>query len=169
MTTVQQCGASSVWAGYAACAWALVFAAMSFYWAVGGTFGIETQAESIQAAARDRDAEFVAVLWATGALKVAGAGLALALVQQWGRMIPRRLLLVAAWVTSGGILLYGGLNFIVGVAVALLRAIDVVETPADTSAFWWHLLLWDPWWMLGGVLYCMAAWYFQRRPRVEAV
>ena len=155
------------WAGFAACVWSLVFAAMSFYWAAGGTIGIETQAEPIQSAARNPDARFVALLWATGMLKVAGAVVALALVQRWGRIIPRRMLLAAGWIAGVGMLLYGGVNFVVGAVVALLRAIDVLETPADTAAFWWHLLLWDPWWMVGGVLFSLAAWTYQRRSRVE--
>lgn len=29
----------TAWAGYAACVWALLFAAISFYWAAGGTAG----------------------------------------------------------------------------------------------------------------------------------
>jgi hypothetical protein len=156
-----------MWAGYAACAWALVFAAMSFYWAAGGRIGIETQAGSIQTAAQDPDAEFVAVLWVTGVVKVVGALLALALIQRWGRKIRRRMLLVAAWIAGGGMVLYGGVNFVVGAVVALLRAIEVIDTPADTSAFWWHLLLWDPWWILGGVLFSIAALNYQRRSRVE--
>ena len=53
--------------------------------------------------------------------------------------------------------------FHVGAVVALFRAIDVLETPADTAAFWWHLLLWDPWWMLGGALFSLAALNCQRR------
>jgi hypothetical protein len=165
MTTTPQTRTGSTWAGYVACGWALAFAAMSFYWAAGGMIGIETQAESIQEAARDPDAEFVAVLWATGVLKVAGG--ALALVQRWGRIIPRRWLLAAAWVAGVGMALYGGVNFVVGVAVALLRATDVIATTADTSAFWWHLLLWDPWWILGGALFIVAALDYQRRSRVE--
>ena len=95
---------ASTWAGYAACAWAMVFAAMSFYWAAGGTTGIGTQANSIQEVARDPDARFTAVLWATGVLKVVGAVLALALVQRWGRMIPRRMLLAAGWIAGATLL-----------------------------------------------------------------
>ena len=153
-----------MWAGYAACAWALVFAAMSFYWAAGGRFGIETQAKSIQNTARDPDARFVALLWATGTLKVTGAVIALALVQRWGRTIPRRMLLASGWIAGVGMLFYGGVNFVVGAFVALLRMLDVIATPAGTTAFWWHLLLWDPWWMLGGVLFGIAVWNFQRQP-----
>jgi len=33
----------------------------------------------------------------------------------------------------------------------------VAGTPADTRAFGRRLFLWDSWWMLGGVLFCIAA------------
>lgn len=33
---------TATWAGYAASVWAFVFAAISFYWAVGGTAGGST-------------------------------------------------------------------------------------------------------------------------------
>lgn len=156
------------WAGYAACAWSSVFAAMSFYWAAGGTIGLDTQAEAIQEAVREGDQGFLAVVWATGVMKVVGAVLALALVQRWGRLIPRWILLAAAWTAGVGMVLYGGVNFVVGVVVALLRVIEVIDTPADTSAFWWHLLLWDPWWILGGVLFSIAVLNYQRRSRAKA-
>lgn len=93
----------------AAAVWAFVFASMSFYWALGGRFSLETQALSI----RDQidDPAFVAVLWATGALKVLAGLIALALVRPGGRRIHQRTLLIVAWVTAGTLLLYGGLGW----------------------------------------------------------
>ena len=55
-------------AAYAACAWAVVFAAASFYWAAGGTAGADTIGGVIT-----RLPGIVALLWVTGALKVIGA------------------------------------------------------------------------------------------------
>ena len=153
------------WPAYGAYVWSLLFAAMSFYWAAGGTIGIDTQAPGIAELARERDPGFVAVLWVTGLLKLLGVPLALALVQPWGRVFPRWMLLTAAWGAGAGMVLWGGLNLCVGVGVGVLRAAGVVDPPEDTSAFWWHLLLWDPWWILGGVLFLMAAWQYRRRTR----
>jgi hypothetical protein len=36
---------------------------------------------------------------------------------------------------------------------------------AYTPALRWHLVLWDPWWLGGGVLLGIAAWGYQRRSR----
>ncbi len=47
---------------YMAAAWAFVFAAMSFYWAAGGTAGASTLGETITRAGREREPLFVAIL-----------------------------------------------------------------------------------------------------------
>lgn len=148
-------------AGYAACAWALSFAALSFYWAAGGTFGAETIGPALASLALARDPQFVAILWITGVLKVVAGLLALALVQSWGRLISRWLLLIAGWGASAALILYGGASF---VQHALMVA-GTITIPAGlgATAARWHLLLWDPWWLLGGLLFAAATWGYSRR------
>ncbi len=154
---------STTWAGYAAGVWAVVFTAMSFWWALslswplGGAAVAGTIGGGIVEAARTREAWLVAALWGTGVLKAAGAALALATVQPWGRLIPQGLLRGVLWTAGGGMVLYGGL----GMAVDGLRAAGLVSTTSASVARW-HFLLWDPWWLLGGVLFVAAAWYYDR-------
>jgi len=149
------------WPAYAACAWAAVFAAMSFYWAAGGTVGSNTIGDIIRTPALARDPAFVAILWATGALKAIAALLALALVRPWGRVIPRWALRTAGWGTGLLLVLYGGANL----AVRGLMAVGIIRTPASmhSTAARWHLLLWDPWWTLGGLLFAAATWCYGQR------
>jgi hypothetical protein len=148
---------------YAAAAWALVFAAMSFYWAAGGSLGSSTMSDAIVEPARAREPQFVALLWTTGALKAIAGLLALALIHPWGRVLPRWMPLTATWVAGVGMLLYGGANL----AARAAMAAGLVATPAamHTAAGRWHLLLWDPWWTLGGALFVIAAWSCGRRRR----
>jgi hypothetical protein len=54
------------WAAYGACAWALAFAVMSFYWAAGGLVAIDTIGGEPERLARARDPEFVAAQWIIG-------------------------------------------------------------------------------------------------------
>jgi hypothetical protein len=61
--------------------------------------------------------------------------------------------------------LYGGLNLIVGLGVAALWAIGVSDGPADRAGFWWHVLLWDPVWLAGGLLFVAAVRAYQRHSR----
>ncbi|HEV2404232.1 MAG TPA: hypothetical protein VGR88_02200 [Ktedonobacterales bacterium] len=45
----------------------------------------------------------------------------------------------------------------------------VIATPAGlgTTAARWHLYLWDPWWLLGGVLIIVAARTYGRATRAQ--
>ncbi len=131
---------------------------MSFYWALGGRVSVGTQALSIQDQIDDPD--FIVVLWATGILKVLAGLIALALLPRWGGRLPRRALLVVAWVTTGFLLLYGGLGWI----QTLLWEIGVQDIPVSVGAraAQWKLAFWDPFWILGGVLFLLAVRQFQR-------
>jgi hypothetical protein len=75
---------------------------MSLYWAVGGQLGGETLGVEIHRLADERDASFVASLWAAFALKVAAAALALALASPWGERLPRLALPMLGWATGAG-------------------------------------------------------------------
>jgi len=93
----------------------------------------------------------IALLVVTGQLKVLAGVFALALVSPWGRRLMRTL----AWIGGGGLLLY---------SIALLvqhglMAVGVIERAASLSAseLRWHLWFWDPFWLLGGILFTVAA------------
>lgn len=148
-------------AAYAACVVAALYAVVSFYWALGGTAGIDTLGGELEQLARDGDPLVLWLAGAAGVLKVAGAALALALVRPWGRVVPRRLLLVAAWAGSVVLVLYGGLN-VVGGALVLAGTVDV-SGPLDRTALWWHVLVWDLWFLVWGLLLGLAAWRYGRR------
>lgn len=145
-------------AAYGAAGWAFVFAAMSFHWARGGRWSLGTQAVAIQE--QFEDADFVAVLWATGALKVAAGVLALALVRPFGRRVPRVVVKGAGWGTAVTLLLYGGLGWV----QALLWETGAVDIPRSVGAqaATWKLLFWDPFWLLGGALFLWAMVEFRR-------
>jgi hypothetical protein len=72
---------ATAWPAYAACALALLYAVPSFYWALGGTAGLDTVGGVIERLGRSRDPAGVALGIGAGVLKVAGALLALALVR----------------------------------------------------------------------------------------
>jgi hypothetical protein len=69
-STVRRRARSRRSAGRAASAWAVAFALMSLYWASGGLVGGETLGVEINRLAHERDASFVAELWAAFALRL---------------------------------------------------------------------------------------------------
>jgi hypothetical protein len=137
--------------------WALLFAAASAYWAAGGTAGAGTVATALAERAAERDPGFVATLWATAALKAALAALALSLTRPRGRILR-----FAGWATGVALTLYGA----VGLGEFGLMALGVLEVPADVgpAAVTWYLLLWEPVWLLGGLLFLAAV---RAAPRLE--
>jgi len=145
-------------AAYAAAAWAFVFAAMSIYWALGGRWSLSTQALAI----RDQvdDPQFVLVLWLTGFLKIVAGLIALALVRPVGRRVSRRPLLIAGWAAAGILLLYGGLNWVQ--AVLWESGLQDIPASVGATAARWKLIFWDPFWLLGGVLFLLGVRQFQR-------
>ncbi len=53
-------------AGYAAAACAFLFAAVSFYWGSGGTFGLDLVGQEAVELSESRDVWIFLVLWAVG-------------------------------------------------------------------------------------------------------
>lgn len=154
------------WAAYAAAAWAILFAAQSFYGAAGGTFGLATFGREIERQARERESGFITLVWITGGLKLGVGILALALAGRWGRALPRRLLRGVAWATSGFLLIYGTAN-LVQHGLMQAGALDIPSGLGHTGLSG-HLFLWDPWWMLGGILFAMATWRHRQKATATA-
>ncbi len=119
---------------------------------MGGTALLDTVGGSIEEAARRGGGVAVAVGSTTAALKVAGGLLALALVRPGGSRLPAGLLERTAIGAGALLAFYGGVLAVVG-AVALT---GVLGEPADPHALRWHVLLWDPWFLLWGLLLMLA-------------
>lgn len=146
----------AAWSAYAACAWAWAFAAVSFYWAAGGTLGLATLGTQLERLALARDPLAIWIGgWAVGVAKFIGGLLPLAAVQPWGKRVPRWLLLTCLWAGGIGMTLYGMASF---VQHALMMT-GVIALPAGLGRVGarWHLVLWDPWWTLGGILFLATA------------
>ena len=118
---------------------------------------------AIEELARTSDPAGVALGIGAGLLKVAGGLLALALVRPWGRAIPHQPLLGAAWAASVVLTAYGGL--LVAVGALVLTGLISPSGPVDRTALRWHVLLWDLWFLVWGLVLGVAAWHFGRESR----
>lgn len=153
------------WAGYAACGWGLVFAAISFYWGSGGRVGLNTIGGSIERMALAGDTSIILLVWITGLLKLVGAGLALALVRPWGRALPRKPLTILGWAAAIFLSLYGGL-LVIGDALAAAGVI-VPSQPIAWTPLLWHLWFWDMSFFIWGLLFAAVLPGFRRSARAE--
>ncbi len=108
---------------------------------------------------------------AVGVLCVAGALIALALTQPWGQYIIRWPMLLYAWVGGGLLTLHALYGYVIhGLAGAGIITWTQVQqwagapiTPMSDEAIreliTEGMLIWNPWFLLGGILYLFVAWY----------
>jgi hypothetical protein len=135
----------------AACVVGLLFAAVSVYWWLGGTWLLDTVGGSLEMHARAGD---------TGAALAAAAGKTIAAVLPLLalRDLPRpswsRRLRILAWAQAAFLTIYG----LVLTAVGLLVQAGVIHASADADryALAWHTYLWDPWFLVWGLLVAAA-------------
>ena len=82
------------------------------------------------------------------------AGFALSLVRRWDERFPVWLRRTGVWSIGLALALYGGANL----AARGLMALGILETPASmrSAAAAWRIF-WDPWFLLGGLLFLTAA------------
>jgi uncharacterized membrane protein len=150
-------------AAYAAAALAFASAAVTFYWAFGGTALLDTVGGEIEELARERSASALALVGGTGVAKLLAGAVAVALLHPAGRRLS-----VAAMAGGALLALYGGVLVLVG-ALVLAGAIDPAE-PVDERALRWHVYFWDMWFLLWGIALALAgrAGWRCRRPRGRA-
>jgi hypothetical protein len=87
-------------------------------------------------------------------MKTAGGLLALAMVRPWGKRLPSRALGIAGLAASAALLVYGAVE-VTGEALAETGTVRVSRL-ADWTALRWHLGLWDPWFVVWGLLLAAA-------------
>jgi Protein of unknown function (DUF3995) len=163
----QPAPAASGWAAvgtvtaYAAAVLACGYALVSLYWAAGGDGLVSTVGGYVEQFARRGGAVPVLVAVAAAVAKAAGGVLALALVRPWGRVVPRRWLLLGSAGVSAVLVVYGGLNVAAG-ALVLAGAIHPSGS-VNRTALRWHVGVWDLWFLLWGVLLALATVGYWRR------
>ncbi|MEV6606125.1 DUF3995 domain-containing protein [Kutzneria sp. NPDC051319] len=128
--------------GKLAAGWSALFAALHIYWALGGDIGLTASAGPDLAA--QRPTWFVLFgLWGVAALLIAGAAFCL-LKHPWQRVGQ-----------------FAGAALVArGVLIEFVLLVGMAEVSAEER--FWSLLLWNPWFALGGGLWLMA---FNQSPR----
>ena len=143
----------------AACLVGLAYAGISVYWASGGTWLIATVGASL---GRPGGQGPAVAAGAAVVSKVVGALLPLVVVRRVLEGSWARRALVVAWVEAGLLVVYG----FAWSATEIL--VEVVGSPpaSERRAYAWHAYLWDPWFLLWGLL--VAAALLRRRAQPTA-
>jgi hypothetical protein len=135
--------------GYAAAGWSAAFAALHLYWALGGTVGLAESAG--RRLANERPIEFVlGGLYGVAALLAAAAVLGVALARR--PLTARRRLLPLLGAGVAAVLLVRA----VVVEILLLADVDYGRGAVSADQHWWTLVLWNPWFLVGGLAFAMA-------------
>lgn len=144
--------------------WSLAFGLASLYWAAGGTVGLSTLAEVLQEAAREGDTATRQATALAGLAKIAAGGLALLSLRPRGGRAVRRVQLSLLWGAAVLFTLYGPVGFLekAFMAAGVLDPKGVGEDPLV-----WYLLLWEPAWLVGGVLFGLTARRYERITRTR--
>ncbi|MFH8589634.1 DUF3995 domain-containing protein [Streptomyces celluloflavus] len=142
--------AASGWWGRIASAWAVAFAGLHFYWALGGSWGLSVSAGPL---AEERPGWFVAVgLWGVGLLCLVGGGLGWLLGRPWPRGLAGRAVKVLGWCVCAVLLVRG--IAVEGLLLADTAGQEIAVSPEQRL---WTLLLWNPWFLIGGLVFGLAA------------
>ncbi|MDQ6778096.1 MAG: DUF3995 domain-containing protein [Actinomycetota bacterium] len=139
----------------------LLFAAVSVYWGLGGTWLADTVGGSIAKAALAGNAGVILAVWAAAVLKLVAAVLPLLALRRLGSPGWNRNLWALAWIEAAILTLYG----LVLTASGLLLQAGVIHASAtaDHRALAWHAYLWDPWFLIWGLLVGVALLRGRRR------
>jgi hypothetical protein len=121
----------------------------------------DSQLEHVREVVCIGGAAVVLLALAATAAKVAGGLLALALVRPWGRVLPRRWLLIGSAAASVLLIVYGGLNVAAGALV--LSGVIHPSGSVDRTALRWHAGVWDLWFLVWGILLALATVSYLRR------
>jgi Protein of unknown function (DUF3995) len=144
-------------AAWLALALGLGHALVSAYWGSGGTWLLGTLGGTLEDAARRGGVGVAVTLWGVAAVKVIAAVLPVLATRP--RIRHRRKLRLVAWIEACVLTGYGLALTSVGL---LVQAGIVSSTGADHHALAWHTYLWDPWFLLWGLL-CIVALRSPRR------
>ena len=136
----------------------VLFAAVSAYWGLGGTWLLDTVGGSLAEAGRRRDVGLIAIVWLTVVLKLVAAALGLAVVYHWSpgsrRPYRPRLIRTPAWIAAAILTGYGAV--LTSVGLLLQGGVFSIPADADHRALRWHAFLWDPWFLVWGVALATA-------------
>lgn len=97
------------------------------------------------------DENFLSLVSLTGYIKLAGGLFLLLLLRDWPGRTGRTLTFLAL-ICGGFLFLYGFANF----TTLVLDSAGLLNLHLDGYSHKWRLFFWEPFWMLGGILFIIS-------------
>ena len=142
------------WTAYAACGWALLYAAYRGYYALGGTFGMFGVPVSLD--------QWRLINAVGAAIILVGAVLPVATLPLWKRRRTRSVLLALCWVVAVGCLMHALVDItarIFSLAGVLRMDFPFFSHIDRRVADLQDLLLNEPWFLVEGLLWGALGWF----------
>lgn len=130
----------------------ILHAVPSLYWALGGSALVSTVGEWAQAWRQESPTQVTVVLLVVFAVKIAGA--VVPLVNHLRPLPATRVWRAVAWLGSALLIIYGGVNTLA--AMATLAGLIGESADQDRMGLIGHAFLWDPLFLLWGILLGLA-------------
>ncbi|MEV0285252.1 DUF3995 domain-containing protein [Kribbella sp. NPDC050820] len=141
---------------FTACMLGLGHALFSAYWALGGTWLLDTIGGDLERWGRTREPLVILGLWLVVVLK---AGVAVAApILQYDVVRAPRVPRILSWIAATVLTLYGGILTLAGI-VAVRSDVQA----SDPRALAWHAYFWDPWFLLWGLAFALSLWWSRDR------
>jgi Protein of unknown function (DUF3995) len=148
---VRQPGVIAAWA---ACATGLLYASITCYRGAGGTALLGTVGGSFARAGSRHETSVIAAVWLAVALKAAAAFVPLWALRTGSARRRDRAIGMLGWAVGIVLIAYGGT---LTLAELLVEAGAIHgSASADGRALAWHAYLWDPWFLVWGLLVVTA-------------
>ena len=140
-------------AAWTAFGFGLLYAGVSVYWAAGGRWLLDTVGGSLGQLGRQRDTAALMTVWAAAVIKLIAAVIPLLAIRR-SRGSRRRVVRILAWAEAAILVGYG--HVLTAAGLLLQAGIILPAAGADHGALAWHAFLWDPWFLVWGLLVLLA-------------
>ncbi|MEZ4864897.1 MAG: DUF3995 domain-containing protein [Caldilineaceae bacterium] len=151
-----------VWSGYAVFIWSIGYMLPHLYWALGGTAGQALLRPSILELPQWELINWAASVFLTGAGLI---GLAFVYIRRRGFV---SWLLLAIALAGCSVAASHGIYGIVDRILQIAGVATVESAPFDLSEHAyvvWDLVLYEPWFLIEGILFGLVGWYYLEQPR----
>jgi hypothetical protein len=126
----------------------LLFAAVSIYWGLGGMWLLDTVSHSMAEQSRAGDSAVFLAAWVAAVLKMIAVVLPLLALRPMTRVAWVRRARTLAWVQVAVLMTWGVLQTV----GSLVLLTGVIDSSTDHRVLAWHAFLWDPWFVVWGLL-----------------